>query len=93
MCSRFDDHFFLWGYALLTGGSPSVIRAVTIFSLFSIGNYINRSPPTIYLLILSFGTLLFINPLYLKQLGFQMSYLAVFGILCLHPLFVNLLPV
>ena len=85
--------FSLWGYALLTGGSPSVIRAVTMFSLFSIGNYINRSPPTIYLVILSFGTLVFINPLYLKQLGFQMSYLAVFGILCLYPLFMKLLQV
>ena len=85
--------FSLWGYALLTGGSPSVIRVVTMFSLFSIGNYINRSPPTIYLVILSFGTLVFINPLYLKQLGFQMSYLAVFGILCLYPLFMKLLQV
>ena len=82
----------LWCYALLTGANASVIRAATMFSLFSIGTYLKRSPPTLYLLLLSFGVLVFSNPLYIKQLGFQMSYLAVFGILILQPKLVKLLP-
>ena len=82
----------LWTYALLTGGSASVVRAATIFSLYSIGRNIKQSPPTLYLLLLSFGVLVYTNPLYLKQLGFQMSYLAVFGILTLQPVFVKLIP-
>ena len=64
-----------------------------MFSLFSIETYLKRSPPTLYLLLLSFGVLIFSNPLYIKQLGFQMSYLAVFGILILQPILVKLLPI
>ena len=82
----------LWCYTFLTGASPSVIREATMFSLSSIGTYLKRSPPSLYLLLLSFGELTYINPLYIKQLGFQMSYLAVFGILILQSIFVKLLP-
>lgn len=82
----------LWLYAFFTGGSASVIRAATMFSLFSLGKYINRSPPNTFLLLLSFGVLIFINPLYLKQLGFIMSYTAVFGILLLQPILMKMLP-
>jgi competence protein ComEC len=83
----------LWCYALLTGASASVIRAATMFSLFSIGTYLKRSPPTLYLLLLSFGILVYSNPLYIKQLGFQMSYLAVFGILILQPILLKILSI
>ena len=82
----------LWLYAFFTGGSASVIRAATMFSLFSLGKYINRSPPNTFLLLLSFGVLIFINPLYLNQLGFIMSYTAVFGILLLQPILMKMLP-
>ena len=82
----------LWCYAFLTGANASVIRAATMFSLFSIGAYLKRSPPTLYLLLLSFGVLIYSNPQYIEQLGFQMSYLAVFGILILQPILVKLLP-
>jgi len=51
----------LWCYALLTGASASVIRAATMFSLFSIGTYLKSSPPTLYLLLLSFGILVYSN--------------------------------
>ena len=64
-----------------------------MFSLFSIGTYPKRSPTSLKLLLLSFGVLTYINPLYIKQLGFQMSYLAVFGILILQPKLVKLLPI
>ena len=64
-----------------------------MFSLFSIGAYLKRSPPTLYLLLLSFGVLIYSNPQYIEQLGFQMSYLAVFGILILQPILVKLLPI
>ena len=83
----------LWCQALSTGTNASVIRAGTMFSLFSIGTYPKRSPTSLKLLLLSFGVLTYINPLYIKQLGFQMSYLAVFGILILQPKLVKLLPI
>jgi competence protein ComEC len=77
----------LWCYAFLVGGSASVIRAVTLFSAYQIGQNSGRKLPTASLVLLSMGILLFIRPSFIQQLGFQMSYLAVFGILFLSPLF------
>ena len=77
----------LWGFAFLTGLSPSVIRAVTMFSFFAFAKAINRETNTINTLFLSYFTLLIINPLWLFYIGFQLSYLAVLSILWLLPLF------
>lgn len=77
----------LWGFAFLTGLSPSVIRAVTMFSFFAFAKAINRETNTINTLFLSYFTLLIINPLWLFHIGFQLSYLAVLSILWLLPLF------
>ena len=79
--------FCLWAYAFLVGGSASVIRAVSLFSAYQIGQNSGRKLPTAYLVLLSMGVLLFVKPNFIVQLGFQMSYLAVFGILFLAPLF------
>lgn len=77
----------LWGFAFLTGLSPSVIRAVTMFSFFAFAKAINRETNAINTLFLSYFILLIINPLWLFYVGFQLSYLAVFFILWLLPLF------
>ena len=77
----------LWAYAFLVGGTASVIRAVTLFSAYQIGQNSGRILPTAYLVLLSMGVILLIRPSFIQQLGFQMSYLAVFGILFLSPLF------
>ena len=77
----------LWGFALISGLSPSVTRAVTMFSFFAIAKLINRDTNSINTLFLSFLTLLIINPLWLFQVGFQLSYLAVFFIVWLIPIF------
>jgi competence protein ComEC len=77
----------LWGFAFLTGLSPSVIRAVTMFSFFAFAKAINRETNAINTLFLSYFVLLIINPLWLFYVGFQLSYLAVLFILWLLPLF------
>ncbi|MEH6764872.1 MAG: ComEC/Rec2 family competence protein [Aequorivita antarctica] len=77
----------LWGFALLSGLSPSVTRAVTMFSFFAFAKLFDRETNSINTLFLSFLALLIINPLWLFQLGFQLSYLAVFFIVWLLPLF------
>jgi competence protein ComEC len=76
----------LWGFALLSGLSPSVTRAVTMFSFFALAQILARRTSSINTLFLSFLTLLIINPMWLFQVGFQLSYLAVFFILWLNPL-------
>jgi len=77
----------LWGYAFITGLSPSVIRAVTMFSFFGFASIINRQTNSINTLFLSYFLLLLINPSWLFYIGFQLSYLAVFFILWLVPIF------
>lgn len=77
----------LWGFAMLSGLSPSVTRAVTMFSFFALAKLLNRETNSMNTLFLSFLTLLIINPLWLFQVGFQLSYLAVFFIVWLYPHF------
>ena len=75
----------LWSFAFLSGLSPSVTRAVTMFSFFAMATLFGRRTNSINTLFLSFLTLLVINPLWLFQVGFQLSYSAVFFILWIYP--------
>lgn len=77
----------LWGFALLAGLSASVVRAVTMFSFVAYALYLNRPSNSFNILALSmFFILLAIDPLLLFQVGFQMSYAAVFAIVWIYPL-------
>jgi len=75
----------LWGYALLTGASPSVLRASLMFSLFSLASCMNRTTNAYNTLALSAFLLLLLNPMLLFHLSFQLSYMAVLGILFFYP--------
>ncbi len=75
----------LWGFALLAGLSPSVVRAVSMFSFVAIGLQLNRRTSVLNTLFASLFILLLLNPYYLFQVGFQLSYLAVFSIVILQP--------
>lgn len=80
----------IWLYAFLTGLSPSVVRAATMFSLLTLGQMRERRP-SIYN-ILAFSAILMIttNPDVIYEVGFQLSYLAVLGIVMIQPLILNL---
>lgn len=80
----------LWVFAIIAGLSASVVRAVTMFSFVAIGQSLKRKQPVEHSLITSMFVLLLIKPMFLFDIGFQMSYLAVFGIVWLQPLFVKL---
>lgn len=75
----------LWCFALLAGLSPSVVRAVTMFSFFTIAKAAQRPTNSFNTLFLSFFTLLLLQPNWLFHVGFQLSYLAVFFILWVQP--------
>ncbi len=70
----------IWFYAHLTGLSPSVQRASAMFTFVSIGGLIKRTTTVFHSLFTSLFILLALNPLLLFELGFQLSYLAVFSI-------------
>lgn len=74
----------IWFYALLTGLSPSVLRAATMLSFLIAGKSLGRSPETINILSASMFFILVFNPLILRDIGFQLSYLAVAGICLLY---------
>ncbi len=78
--------FVLWFYAFVTGMSVSVVRAVTMFSLFTISHYFYREANSYNVLAISAIILLLYNPFYLFDVGFQLSYFAVFSIISIKPL-------
>jgi len=80
----------LWMYAFVVGMSASVVRAVTMFSLVTIAIYSNRITNTYNTLVISAFLLLLCNPNYVFDVGFQLSYSAVYAIVWIKPLFDSL---
>ncbi len=76
----------LWAFALLSGWSYSVIRACLLLSFLGISKLIGRINNSFHFLLLAFVTNLILDPFALFEVGFQMSYTAVFFILWLYPL-------
>lgn len=75
----------IWGFAILAGMTPSVMRAAVMFSFLSIGLQYKRKTSAVNTLALSAVLLLCINPFLIQQVGFQLSYLAVLSIISLQP--------
>lgn len=74
----------LLGYAVLTGLSPSVIRAVIMFSLLQIGLMLSRNTNSFNTLCAAAILLLLWNPHYIFHIGFQLSFAAMIGIITLY---------
>ncbi len=75
----------LWAYAFIAGLSPSIVRAVTMFSFLAYAMYLNRPTNSFNIIALSMLFILLVKPLLLFQVGFQMSYAAVFAIVWIYP--------
>jgi len=75
----------IWFYAMLTGLSASVVRAAIMFSLFSMARLMHRNSDSINVLAASAFIALCINPATLYQVGFLLSYAAVFSIVYFYP--------
>lgn len=75
----------LWVYAFVTGLSPSVCRAALMCTLFAVGNCLDRRSSTLNTVLFSAFLLLLIEPLLLYNLGFQLSYAAVIGLVVVYP--------
>lgn len=75
----------IWGYALVTGFSPSVMRAATMFSIILISDNIGRKSNIYNSLGLAAFILLLYDPNLLYDVGFQLSFAAVFGIVMMQP--------
>lgn len=70
----------LWLFSLLTGGSASVLRSAVMFTFITVGKNFFRQSSIFNSLAASAFVMLCYNPYYLWDVGFQLSYLAVVGI-------------
>lgn len=71
----------LWGYSFVTGLSPSVLRAVTMFSFMALARVWHVRSNIFNTLAGSAILLLLFDPYLIMSVGFQLSYLAVLGII------------
>lgn len=76
---------FLWGFAFLTGLSSSVIRSVIMFSFLAVACLQPEKPLTLNTLAATAFLMLLYNPLWLFDVGFQLSFSAVAAIVVIQP--------
>ena len=77
----------LWSFATIAGLSASVVRAVTMFSLFAIAKGLKRTSNSLNTLAVSAFILLLFRPGFCFDVGFQLSYAAVASIIIVKPVF------
>jgi len=77
----------IWVYALLTGMQPPVIRAAMMFSLFLAALWLGRPRSALPSLVLAAAIMVGISPLVLWDVSFQLSFVAVAGLILLFPAF------
>ncbi len=82
----------IWSFALLTGLSPSVLRAASMISIYALLSLGYRSKMSVNTLAFVAILMLLVNPLSLYDIGFQLSFLAVLAIVLFNPLLRALIP-
>jgi competence protein ComEC len=80
----------LSSFGFIAGLAPSVLRSVTMFSFVAIGMHLRRSTNIFHTLLVSMLLILLVQPSFLFDVGFQLSYVALFFILWLQPLLAQL---
>lgn len=70
----------IWFYSLITGFSPSVLRSAAMFTFILAGQSVGRKVDIRNSLLASAFFLLLLDPLMITDIGFQLSYAAVFSI-------------
>ena len=76
----------LWIFALLVGAPASIVRAVTMCSIYILARWAtNEETSSLHVLDLTALLMLLIRPLYLFEVGFQLSFMAMTAILWMMP--------
>lgn len=82
----------LWGFSFVVGSTSSVIRSVFMFSLLILSSLFLRKSDSRQNLCVTLFIMLLYNPLWLFDVGFQLSFVAVLSILMLMPVVQPLIP-
>ena len=80
----------VWGFAFITGLAPSTLRAAQMFSVFIVNDMVARRVVPLNLLALVAIVMLLADPLLLYDVGWQLSFSAVAGILLAQPAIMSL---
>ncbi|MES2240967.1 MAG: ComEC/Rec2 family competence protein [Bacteroidota bacterium] len=80
----------LFFFALIAGLSPSIVRSVCMFSFVAIGLHLRRAVTIYHTLLVSILLILLFQANFLFDVGFQLSYLAVFFIVWFQPVLASL---
>lgn len=76
----------IWLYAIVAGLAPSILRSAIMLSVFIIGNTFKQHQNSYNLLCFSAFWILIYNPFLIYDVGFQLSYFSVFGLIAFQPL-------
>lgn len=74
-------------YALMVGQRASIWRATIMASIFLLGFVLNKQSDLLNILSLAFLILIFINPNYIFDVGFILSFTCIISIIWLTPIF------
>lgn len=79
---------FILLFVVLTGMQPSAIRAGIMGGMFLLGQHLGRQNVSLRALVFAASGMLVANPFLLaRDVGFQLSFLAVLGIILFLPIF------
>lgn len=74
------------GYTLLTGAQIPILRAAFMFGLAALAQMYGRQNDGVRVLIIAAGLFLLINPRWILDLSFQLSFLASVGVIVVAPI-------
>ena len=75
----------MWGYAWLTDMTPSVVRAVTMVTIFEVGRMVYRQAFSLNTIAAAAVLILAVRPTDLWSVSFQLSFAATTAIVSLTP--------
>lgn len=82
----------IWTYVFIVGMSASVVRSAVMITVYSFVSLLNRNKMSLNTLAVAAVVILIVNPLYLYDVGFQMSFAAVLFIILFYRPVLNLMP-
>lgn len=88
--SMVSSFVFIASFILITGFSPSIVRASVVTSLALVAWYYGRKINPFTLILLGLAITSYINPFYpWLDIGWYLSFLAFFGVLILAPIIIK----
>ncbi len=73
-------------YTLLSGMQLPILRAAIMFSFASLAQFFGRAKDGWWVLLITAALMLLLNPQWLYNLSFQLSFLATFGVIVISPI-------